>query len=177
MTGTRRLTVSRLSLATGYPNRTEKCTSQDHLTAGGASWGSKLAPCSFYLVPVTREVTTTKPKNHLHKLLYKTFLPGAAPPPRPPKAPPASPKTFPRPYTNPAATLSTPRPVPCVLPCWPTPIPAPPRTSRSPLNPLAGAPDSPSPPPSATRPAACPHGSDTTDTCSSDTASASPDQA
>src|SRR5271154_5438445 len=72
MTGTRRLTVSRLSLATGYPNRTEKCTSQDHLTAGGASWGSKLAPCSFYLVPVTREVTTTKPKNHLHKLLYKT---------------------------------------------------------------------------------------------------------
>src|SRR5271154_7428257 len=73
MTGTRRLTVSRLSLATGYPNRTEKCTSQDHLTAGGASWGSKLAPCSFYLVPVTREVTTTKPKNHLHKLLYKTI--------------------------------------------------------------------------------------------------------
>jgi hypothetical protein len=46
----------------------------DHSTAGGASWGSQLAPGSFYLVANLRESnrTKTKPKNHLHSYLYKT---------------------------------------------------------------------------------------------------------
>jgi hypothetical protein len=46
----------------------------DHSTAGGASWGSQLAPGSFYLVANLREInrTKTKPKNHLHSYLYKT---------------------------------------------------------------------------------------------------------
>jgi len=32
---------------------------QDHSTAGGASWSSQLAPCSFYLAIGASEVTTT----------------------------------------------------------------------------------------------------------------------
>src|SRR5271165_4673313 len=46
----------------------------DHSTAGGASWGSQLAPGSFYLVANPREInrTKTKTKNHLHSYLYKT---------------------------------------------------------------------------------------------------------
>ena len=46
----------------------------DHSTAGGASWGSQLAPGSFYLVANLRESnrTKTKTKNHLHSYLYKT---------------------------------------------------------------------------------------------------------
>ena len=50
----------------------------DHSTAGGASWGSQLAPGSFYLVANLREInrTKTKPKNHLHSYLYKTRVTG-----------------------------------------------------------------------------------------------------
>jgi hypothetical protein len=46
----------------------------DHSTAGGASWGSPLAPGSFYLVANLREInrTKTETKNHLHSYLYKT---------------------------------------------------------------------------------------------------------
>ena len=33
-------------------------------------------PCSFYLASGAREVTTTKPKNHLHRFLYKTYAKG-----------------------------------------------------------------------------------------------------
>ena len=49
----------------------------DHSTAGGASWGSQLAPGSFYLVANLRESnrTKTEPKNHLHSFLYKTVRP------------------------------------------------------------------------------------------------------
>ena len=52
----------------------------DHSTAGGASWGSQLAPGSFYLVANLREInrTKTKPKNHLHSYLYKTNSWGGA---------------------------------------------------------------------------------------------------
>ena len=47
----------------------------DHSTAGGASWGSPLAPGSFYLVANLREInrTKTETKNHLHSYLYKTL--------------------------------------------------------------------------------------------------------
>jgi hypothetical protein len=34
----------------------------NYSTAGGASWGSPLAPGSFYLVPNAREINTTKTK-------------------------------------------------------------------------------------------------------------------
>jgi hypothetical protein len=34
----------------------------DHSTAGGASWGSQLAPGSFYLVANLREINRTKNK-------------------------------------------------------------------------------------------------------------------
>ena len=54
----------------------------DHSTAGGASWGSQLAPGSFYLVANLREInrTKTKPKNHLHSYIYKTNNPTGAGP-------------------------------------------------------------------------------------------------
>jgi hypothetical protein len=44
-------------------------------TAGGASRGSPLAPCSFYLANTFELVQQQKPKqNHLHEYLYKTQL-------------------------------------------------------------------------------------------------------
>ena len=47
--------------------------SKSDSTAGGASRGSPLAPCSFYLANTFELVQQQKPKqNHLHEYLYKT---------------------------------------------------------------------------------------------------------